>query len=376
MRVNTLVQLADFRKQWDASRDRYIEAVDRVGRSGWLVLGTEVESFERDLARYWELPHAIGVANGLDALELSFRALGARPGDVFLTTPLSAFATTLAILRVGGIPIFADVDGSGLLDLNSAEQLLGSAAKKPRFFVPVHLYGHAMPLGDLTEFTRRHELTLVEDCAQAIGARSFGRPVGSAGRICATSFYPTKNLGAFGDGGAVLTSDEGLMQSVKCLRDYGQSSKYVHDRVGLNSRLDELQAALLRSVQLPLLREQTRRRTEIAKAFLDGIRNPKLSLPVVPAGSESVWHLFPLLVSGDRESFRMHLKDNQIANGLHYPTLIPHQKAIVDAGLPVQMGAWPMAERFANAEVSIPLHPFLAESEIVRVIEACNSWKG
>lgn len=372
-----LIQLADFRRQWEQSRVVYLEAMERVGRSGWLILGKEVDAFERELAAYWGLPHAIGVGNGLDALELSFRALGAKPGDVYLTTPLSAFATTLAILKVGGVPVFADVDASGLLDLESAESLLRTFSQKPRFFVPVHLFGHAMDLRALDDFTRRHELVLVEDCAQAIGATSEDKVVGSVGVMSATSFYPTKNLGAFGDGGAVLTADAKLVDSVRCLRDYGQTDKYVHDLVGLNSRLDELQAALLRSVQLPLLAEQTARRSAIARALLEGVSNPRISLPVVPKGTKSVWHLFPVLVSGDRESFRAHLKGRGVATGLHYPRLIPHQKAMAGAGLSAGAdGHWPMAERFARDEVSLPMHPFLSDEDVGRVIEACNSWKG
>lgn len=371
-----LIQLADFRKQWMHARVRYLEAVERVGQSGWLVLGKEVETFERELAAYWGLPLAVGVGNGLDALELSFRALGAKPGDLYLTTPLSAFATTLAILRVGGVPVFADVDASGLLDLASAETLIQSLPRKPRFFVPVHLFGHAMSLDALAAFATRHGMLLVEDCAQAVGATSEGEVVGSVGVMSATSFYPTKNLGAFGDGGAVLTADATLASAVRCLRDYGQTDKYVHDLVGMNSRLDELQAALLRSVQLPLLAEQTARRSAIARGLLEGISNPSVSLPVVPRGSQSVWHLFPVLVSGDRESFRAHLKGRGVATGLHYPKLIPHQKAMVEAGLGEMTGSWPMAERFARDEVSLPMHPFLTDEEVGRIVEACNSWRG
>lgn len=368
------ILLADFRRQWEASREKYLEAVERVGRSGWLILGKEVEAFERDLAAAWPLPHTVGVANGLDALELAFRGLGAQPGDVYLTTPLTAFATTLAILRVGGIPVFADVDASGLLDLDSAETVMSSVAKRARFLVPVHLFGHSMDLARLGAFTARHQLLLVEDCAQAIGARHRGQAVGTVGLAAATSFYPTKNLGAFGDGGALLTTDPSLAERVRCLRDYGQTDKYVHDLLGANSRLDELQAALMRSVQLPLLASQTMRRKEVAARYLAQIKNPSVSLPVVPAGSESVWHLFPVLVEGDREAFRAHLKTRGVGTGLHYPHLVPHQKAM-PAEASLQPGVrWPMAERFANQEVSLPLHPHLDDSEVERVIEACNTF--
>lgn len=369
------IQLADFRAAWDSNRAGYLEAVDRVGRSGWLILGQEVEAFEKDLATFWGLKHAVGVANGLDALEICFRCLGAEPGDRFLTTPLSAFATTLAILRVGGIPEFVDVDESGLIDLELVRKRLADRTSPIRFFVPVHLFGHALPLTELRRLAQDFGVEVVEDCAQAIGASSQGKPVGSASRCCATSFYPTKNLGAFGDGGAVLTDDEGLRNRARSLRDYGQTEKYVHTHFGMNSRLDELQAALLRSVQLPRLEAQTARRRAIAAKYNASVRNPKLQRPTIPAGSESAWHLFPVLVQGDREAFRAHLKVLGIATALHYPLLISAQEALHAAGHTLSpTGAFPLAERFANSEVSLPLHPYLSDADCDRVVHACNSW--
>lgn len=370
-----VVQLADFKAAWEMNRAQYLAAVDRVGQSGWLILGNEVASFEAELARYWGSQHAVGVANGLDALEIAFRVLGARPGDRFLTTPLSAFATTLAILRVGGVPVFADVDSSGLLDLDAAEDVV-RATGPVRFVVPVHLFGHACSLPRLDAFCRRQGAILVEDCAQAIGARSANRPVGTAGPVSATSFYPTKNLGALGDGGALLTESAALRDDARALRDYGQTDKYVHTRLGLNSRLDELQAALLRSVQLPALSAQTERRRAIAARYMAEIRHSALTIPPVPADSESVWHLFPVLVRGDRDRFRAHLKAADVATGLHYPILIPHQRALLEAGQALApAGAFPNAERFATSEVSLPMHPFLSDDDCGRVIAACNSWE-
>jgi dTDP-3-amino-3,4,6-trideoxy-alpha-D-glucose transaminase len=371
----TTIGLVDFRRQWAVSRARYLEAVDRVGESGWLILGNEVQAFEGDLSRYWGLPYAVGCGNGLDALEIAFRCVGMRRGDLVLTTPLSAFATTLALLRVGAEPVFADVDASGLLDLEDAEDLLAHE-KRVRFVVPVHLYGHAMNLGALERFSRKHGLVVVEDCAQAIGAKHGGRPVGDASLACATSFYPTKNLGALGDGGAVLTRDATIRDRARSLRDYGQSDKYVHDIVGLNSRLDELHAAILRSVQLPALSGQTVRRAEIARRYRRELKNDALMIPPLPDGSDSVWHLFPLLVPRGRESFRAHLSSRGIATGLHYPRLIPAQKAMAEAGHPPSGRPFPNAERFAREQVSIPNHPFLTDSEVSEVIDACNSWSG
>lgn len=373
--MDHLIHLVDFKRQWEATHLQFQAAFERVGRSGWLILGQEVAAFERGLAAALGLPHAVGVANGTDALELSLRALGGRPGDVYLTTPLTAFATTLAILRAGGQPRFVDVDASGNLDLEQAARHLEGPGPRPRFLVPVHMFGHAMDLDRLEHFTRAHDLLLVEDCAHAIGARSRGRPVGTVGGACAISFYPTKNLGAMGDGGAVLTRDQGVADQVRCMRDYGQTSKYLHERLGLNSRLDEVQAALL-SVQLSLLAEHNRRRVELATKLLAGLSSPRVRPVPIPAGSESVWHLFPVLVEGNREAFREHLHAQGVASGLHYPHLVSEQRALADAGLSMPGGDWPMARRFTTQEVSLPLHPYLRDDEAQQVIDACNSWSG
>ncbi len=370
-----MIALANFERQWESSHQAYQAAIDRVGRSGWLILGQEVTAFENDLAAFWGLAHAVGCANGLDALEIAFRCLGMKAGDLVLTTPLSAFATTLAIVRVGATPVFADVDSTGALDLASAEAVLASLPTRPRFIVPVHLYGHAMNLDALEAFAKRHGLIVIEDCAQAIGARSGERPVGASSPACATSFYPTKNLGAFGDGGALLTNDATLAQRARSLRDYGQSEKYVHTEIGLNSRLDELQAALLRSVQLPALAAQTARRQAIARRYLDGIHHPHLS-PVRPEPkSQSVWHLFAVLVKGPRAGFQAHLRAKGVGSGVHYPKLISDQPALREVTWYGPKNGLPRATEFANCELSLPLHPFLTDDEVRTVIDACNSWE-
>lgn len=366
------IGLADFKAMWSQNHDAYLAAVERVGTSGWLILGREVETFERDLAGYWGLSHAVGVANGLDALEIAFRCEGMKPGDRVITTPLSAFATTLALLRVGAVPVFVDVDESGLLDLSQAEAAM-ALAPAPRFIVPVHLFGHAMDVKALSQFAQRHDLRVIEDCAQAIGAKSGGKPVGSASRVCATSFYPTKNLGAFGDAGALLTTDTAMRDHARRLRDYGQSDKYVHDDVGLNSRLDELHAAILRSVQLPALSAQTARRAQLAQRYLAELKNDAVRVPPKPVASESVWHLFPLLVTA-RDAFREHLKQHGVLTGLHYPVLIPHQKAMHSAPHQV-IGSLARANEFATTEVSIPLHPFMSDADAERVIAAVNTFR-
>jgi dTDP-4-amino-4,6-dideoxygalactose transaminase len=368
------ILLNDFRAQWARMRLATLDAVDRVGRSGWWILGAEVAAFEEALSTYWGLPYAVGCASGLDALEIGLRASGLEAGDEVLTTPLSAFATTLAVIRAGGVPVFVDVDASGQLDLQLAEQALGSG-DPIRFLVPVHLFGHAMEAPRLEALRDRFGVCIVEDCAQAIGARSGNLPVGSVGDVAATSFYPTKNLGALGDGGAVLTSSKRLASLARALRDYGQSGKYEHRYLGLNSRLDELQAAVLRDALLPGLADSTDRRRAIAERYRQGIRHAALRIPPLPADSESVWHLFPVLVDGGREDFEEHLRGLGVSSGRHYPSLIPDQEAMKEGPAFRVLTPLPRAHEFAEREVSLPIQPHLDDAAVSRVIEACNSWR-
>ncbi len=358
----------DFRRQWADLRDDALAAFESVGAGGWYVLGEEVRGFEAALASYWGFPHAAGVASGLDAIEISLRALGCGPGDRVLTTPLSAFATTLAIVKTGAVPVFVDTGAMGLLDLERCHDLLRKRSDI-RFFVPVHLYGFALDPSALRRLRDQHGLMIVEDCAQSIGARFHGEPTGLVGQLAATSFYPTKTLGAMGDGGAILTQDAALDARVRALRDYGQTAKYRHDLIGYNSRLDELQAAYLRGACLPRLERWLSRRREIAAAYLDGIRNPAVRLPAPPTGSEPSWHLFPIWIDQEsRDSFVQRLP-----SGIHYPCAIPGQKAL--SGVPFETpDGCENARRLCASEVSLPIHPYLTDGEVAEVIAAVNSF--
>lgn len=368
------ILLNDFQSQWNETRDAVLSACDRVGKSGWWILGDEVASFERQLALFWGLPFCIGCASGMDAIEISLRCLGAKPGDKVLTTPLSAFATTLAIVRIGCVPVFVDVDESGLIDLDRCVDVL-KTERGIRFLVPVHLFGHAIDLKRLADIRDQFEIAVVEDCAQAVGAGSNGVVVGSVSGAAATSFYPTKNLGAMGDGGAILTKDPDVDALARNLRNYGQSEKYRHSFMGLNSRLDEVHAAILKDAFLPLLARFTQRRRCIAQAYLQGLKNPDIMIPPVPECSESVWHLFPVIVEGNRTNLRIHLEKAGVASGIHYPILIPDQDAMrVFDRSPVR-GELNNAKRFVEQEVSLPIHPYLSDHDVERVIGACNSWR-
>ena len=310
----------------------------------------------------------------MDALEIALRCLGLRAGQKVLTTPFSAFATTLAILRAGGVPVFVDVDDNGNLDLDQTRSAL-TRDRSIRFLLPVHLYGHPLDLENLAALKRDLDLVVVEDCAQAIAARHSGRAVGSVGQAAGTSFYPTKNLGALGDGGALLTNDAQVATGAKSLRNYGQSSLYLHDEQGLNSRLDELQAAILREAIMPNLQQWTENRCQFAHQYRTAIRNSRIRMLSTDESAEPVWHLFPLFLSGcDREALREHFAKSDIQSGVHYPTIIPDQVVLQRTGA-FEIKAEPVnARRLARSELSLPIHPFLTKDEVAAILAACESF--
>jgi dTDP-4-amino-4,6-dideoxygalactose transaminase len=361
----------DFAAQWDDLREDALAAVDRVGRSGWLVLGAEVARFECELAAWWGTDHAVGVASGLDAIEIALRGAGIGSGDRVLTTPLTAFATTLAILRAGAVPVWSDVDESGSLDLELADEAL---ANDPaiRALVPVHLYGHPIDAAALRRLAARHEILVIEDCAQSAGAMRDGAPTGRAGVAAATSLYPTKNLGAMGDGGVLLTDDAELADRARRLRNYGQAERYRHVEPGLNSRLDELHAAVLRSAMLPRLDRWLRRRAEVADRYVTALGDSTVLRPVRPTGGTSANHLFAVevLEGGDPERCADTLRAAGVSVGRHYPLLCPDQPACTGIGSTV--GELATARRLAERELSLPLHPYLADADVERVVDSCR----
>ncbi|MFN0126104.1 MAG: DegT/DnrJ/EryC1/StrS family aminotransferase [Verrucomicrobiales bacterium] len=361
----------DFAAQWRAIETDVLDACRRVGRSGWYVLGREVAAFEGALAAHWGLAEAIGTGNGMDAIEIALRAGGLNRGDRVLTTPFSAFATTLAILRAGGIPVFVDTDASGLIDLDLAESILDNRPDI-RWMVPVHLYGHSLDMRRLQLLARRG-VRIVEDCAQSIGASYHGTRCGTAGIAATVSFYPTKNLGALGDGGALLTDDPLLATASRQWRDYGQSAKYEHSMAGLNSRLDEWHAAILSDAMLPRLDDATARRRAIAARYLTELRSDHVQLLPIPPGSESVWHLFPVRVRADRPALLAHLANHGIQSAIHYPAIIPDQPAM-SAEPHECASSLDTSRQLAQGVVSLPVHPWLSEAQIDAVVGVVNTW--
>lgn len=365
-----LILANDFKALWADIAADTIAAVQRVGESGWYVLGEEVRQFETELAAFHGVEHAVGVASGLDAIEIGLRAAGIGDGSVVLTTPLTAFATALAILRAGATPRFVDTDDQGLMDLDAVDRVLSSGDCVDAV-VPVHLYGQTVDVRRLEAMATKHGFVILEDAAQAVGARVGDSPVGATTLGAATSFYPTKNLGALGDGGALLTNDAAIAESARQLRDYGQQAKYEHVVPGLNSRLDELHAAVLRSAMLPRLGRALERRAAIAAAYLEGITHPGIRLPAPAA--PSVWHLFPVFTPDEakREALQQHLRDAGIQVGVHYPILASAQQAVPN---PEPGSNYPVAQRLADTELSLPIHPYLPDDQVSTVIAACNAW--
>jgi dTDP-3-amino-3,4,6-trideoxy-alpha-D-glucose transaminase len=331
-------------------------AIDRVLARGWFVLGPELEAFEAEFAVAARAPHAVGVGTGTDALAIALRALGIGPGDEVITAPLSAAYTALAIMMAGARPVFADIDPDRLtLDPAGAAAAVTS---RTAAIVPVHLYGQPADMNAIAAVAGRHNLAVVEDCCQSHLATCGGRPVGSFGAAAAYSFYPTKNLGALGDGGALTAVDAALADRARRLRNGGQTDRYHHDEFGVNSRLDELQAAILRA-RLPLLPAWTGARRALAAEYRDALR--RVTIVVVPPELDPghVYHLFPVL-STDREAVQARLASAGIGTLIHYPVPIPRQPALVDQ----QPADCPIATRVCSQVFSLPLYPHLAREAI------------
>jgi len=335
-------------------------AIRRVVERGWFILGPELEAFETELARACGTDTAVGVNTGTDALALILRALDIGPGNEVITSPLSAAYTALAVMMVGARPVFVDIDPKRLtLDPAAIE-----AAITPRTaaIMPVHLYGQAADMRAIMAVADRHRLAVVEDACQAHLATCEGVPVGTIGVAGALSFYPTKNLGALGDGGAVITNSRPLADRIKRMRNGGQSSRYYHDEFGVNSRLDEIQAAILRE-RLALLPAWTARRRALGARYRTALAGtPVVVPPEFDAGH--VYHLFPVL-SAQRDTVREHLRANGVETLIHFPVPIPRQRALASE----QPADCPVADRVCDEVFSLPLYPSLPDAAVDRVAD-------
>ena len=365
-----MILMNDFKAEPAALKEEMLAAVARVIDSGWYVLGKELETFECRWAEVCGVSRAVGVGNGMDAIEIALRSLDIGPGDEVITTPMTAFATVLAILRAGATPVLADISaGTALLNRDSVAR---SISKKTKAIILVHLYGQLKDMTDWVQFCDSHSLYLLEDCAQSHLATWQGHVAGSFGKAGAYSFYPTKNLGALGDGGMLVTHDALLAERAARLRNYGQSVRYHHPEIGMNSRLDEIHAAMLQ-VRLSWLPEFTERRQAIAAQYLQGINNERVCQLAAPRDAAAhAYHLY-VITCEQREALQKHLEGCGVQTHCHYPVPIHHQESCKDIRRDPQGLA--ASEQHAKTCLSLPCHPQMTDRDVNTVVEAVNQFK-
>ncbi len=339
-----------------------------VLRSGRYVLGPEVEGFEQEFAAYTGSGYCVGLASGLDALWLAFRVLGIGSGDEVIVQANTYIASVMGITINGATPVFAEPDAFYNLDVSGLEDLV---TEKTKAVLAVHLYGQASDMEGILRFCQKHHLRLVEDCAQSHGSRFQGRMTGTFGDIGCFSFYPSKNLGAYGDAGAIVTDDADISESMRIYRNYGSEKRYYNKVVGANSRLDEIQAGLLR-VRLRHLAELTEERRELAERYNRELRNERILLPQVRAGCDSVWHQYVVRCSR-RDELIQYLDRQGIGTIIHYP--VPPHLSEAYAYLGHKKGEFPIAEKYADTVLSIPIYNGMTADEQGYIIEALNSFR-
>jgi dTDP-4-amino-4,6-dideoxygalactose transaminase len=347
-------------------------AISRVLESGWYILGQEVASFEKEFAGYLGIPHAIGVASGTDALHLALKACGVGPGDSVITVSHTAVASAAAIDLCGATPVFVDIDADRFtMDPNRLEDAIrGFHGRGLKAIVPVHLYGHPADMSAILEIANRHNLRVVEDCAQSHGATFRGKKTGTLGHLAAFSFYPTKNLGALGDAGMVVTGDPELAGKVRLLREYGWEERYVSKFPGLNSRLDEIQAAILR-VKLPHLDEENESRRKIAGTYHSLLAACGLILPGADPEADHVYHQY-VIRTKNRDSLRAYLRERGIGTLIHYPVPV-HQQPAYAARLSGRIPL-PRTEEAAKQILSLPMYPELTTDQVQTVTREIVTW--
>ena len=363
------IEFSALKRQYDRYASEYEEAALRALRSGWYILGKELESFEKEFGEYLGMPYVIGVNSGLDALILAVRALNIGPGDEVIVPANTYIASILAVTENGATPVFVEPDAFHCLDADKIEAVITDRTKA---ILPVHLYGQACQMDVICDIAERHNLYVIEDCAQAHGATFNGKLIGTFGTVGCFSFYPTKPLGALGDSGAMAVNDKKLAEKLIALRNYGSHIKYVNDIEGVNSRLDEVQAACLK-VGLHHLDEGNEYRRKIAERYLKGIKNPFVELPETRKGNHHVYHVFAIM-SKHRDQLQKYLADNGVKTLIHYP-IPPHMQKCYEY-LGHHQGDFPITEKYASTLLSLPIYVGMPMEEVDYVIDVINRFKG
>ena len=355
----------DLGRQFSLHAQEYEEKALEVLRSGWYILGKEVQAFEREWTEYIGAKYCVGLASGLDALWMSFRLLDIKEGDEVIVCANAYIACVMGITINGATPVFVEPDEFDNIDADKIEE---AVTNKTKAILAVHLYGQACDMTKIVEVAKKHNLRIVEDCAQSHGNHWNGRTVGTFGDVGCFSFYPSKGCGAFGDAGCIVTDDEELANRFKVYRNYGSEKRYHNQVVGTNSRLDELQAGLLR-VKLKHLDEFNQERCEIANRYLTEIKNPQIKLPQIRKGADSVWHQF-VIHCEQRDDLKEYLEKQNIGTLIHYP--IPPHLSEAYQYLGKKKGDYPIAEQYANEVLSLPMYNGMTKEEQDIVIDAIN----
>lgn len=362
-----MIPFLDLTRINEPHQDHIRQAMERVLQSGWFVLGQEVKTFEQQFASYCQTKQCVGVANGLDALTLVLKAWAFPAGSEVLVASNAYIASVLSITHASLIPVFVEPDPhTQLIDPTRIEQAISPQTKA---IVAVHLYGRCCDMDPIHALAKRHNLRVLEDAAQAHGAVYKQQRAGNIGDAAAWSFYPSKNLGALGDAGAITTNDDALAERLRALRNYGSAQKYVNDYPGHNSRLDELQAAILLA-KLPFLEDENNRRKELAKIYLTGLQLPDLILPPADRIEQDVWHLF-VVRHPQRDSLRAYLHERGIGTDMHYPIPPHHQRAYAN----MRHLSLPIAEQLHREVLSLPLNPTLTDNQILYIIDTINQFQ-
>ncbi len=363
------IQMVDLQRQYQQLKPEIDAAVMEVIESGKFINGPAVQAFKHDVETYLGSGHVISCASGTDALQLALMGIGIQPGDEIITTPLTFVATSEAIVVLGAKPVFVDIDEKSY---NINPDLVEAAiTEKTKAIIPVHLYGQAADMDPLMDIARRHNLTVIEDAAQAFGGTYKGRKICAIGDLACVSFYPGKNLGAYGDGGMVVARDEAMAHKIQMIADHGSQVRYLHEEIGVNSRLDSIQAAVLRC-KLPHLDAGNARRREIAKMYDERLPGDKLIKPTVMDYGEHIFHQYTLRTP-HRDAIQTYLKERNIPTAIHYPRPLHLQPAFKKV-LPYSEGQFPLAEKVASEVFSVPMHPHLMEEEVDAICTAITDF--